>query len=327
MQLVLNTPGSYLSRHEGLFQVKAGEKVVEVSPLKVQSILISTAAALSTDAIKLAIEHNIDILFVNSSGDPYARVWHTKPSSTTLIRRKQLEFEEKEEGLLLVLNWISEKIENQINLLLLLRDKRTRQSSEITETINKLREVVLSLKKSEGILNEKRLTIMGLEGTASRLYFQLLSQLMPENYKFKGRSRNPAEDEFNCLLNYAYGVLYGLVERAILLAGLDPYIGLLHTDNYAKKSLVFDLIERYRSWADEVVFFLFPSHKVTSDLFKRLENGFFLEKPGKAVLIEELNKFLDISLRYRNRNIKRRDIVQFDCHEIANYFIGKTKEE
>jgi CRISPR-associated protein Cas1 len=43
------------------------------------------------------------------------------------------------------------------------------------------------------------------------------------------------------MLNYSYGVLYSLVEKACILAGLDPFVGFLHTDNYNKKSLVFDL--------------------------------------------------------------------------------------
>src|SRR5207253_5967923 len=92
-------------------------------------------------------------------------------------------------------------------------------------------------------LDELRGSLMGLEGVAGREYFAALSLALPERFRFQGRSRSPARDEFNCFLNYAYGVLYSLVERACLLSGLDPCIGLMHTDNYNKPSLVFDLIE------------------------------------------------------------------------------------
>ena len=47
-------------------------------------------------------------------------------------------------------------------------------------------------------------------------------------------------------LNYGYGVLYGEVERACVLAGLDPYGGFLHVDRPGKLSLAFDLIEPFR---------------------------------------------------------------------------------
>ena len=98
---------------------------------------------------------------------------------------------------------------------------------------------------------------MGLEGTAGRTYFELLNFIMPERFKFNGRSRSPAKDEFNCLLNYGYGVLYSLVEKGCIIAGLDPYVGFVHTDYYTKKSLVFDLIEMFRIFVDQTVVYLF----------------------------------------------------------------------
>jgi CRISPR-associated protein Cas1 len=162
---------------------------------------------------------------------------------------------------------------------------------------------------------------MGLEGSSGRIYFAALSYVLPDRYKFNGRSRNPARDEFNALLNYAYGVLYGKVEKGCILAGLDPYVGIIHTDHYNKKSLVFDLIENFRVWADEMVVKLFASRKVKGEHFDKLQNGYTLNQEGKAVLIGSLNLFLDESVRYRGRNIKRVNIIQFECHRIANSLI------
>ena len=58
MQLVINTPGSYLRKKEGNFLVKNDDQTFEVSAKKVQSIMITTGAYLSTDAIKLAMDNN-----------------------------------------------------------------------------------------------------------------------------------------------------------------------------------------------------------------------------------------------------------------------------
>jgi len=58
MQLVINTFGASLRKQGEQFLVKAGDKQLRVSAHKVQSILITTAAHLSTDAIELAILHN-----------------------------------------------------------------------------------------------------------------------------------------------------------------------------------------------------------------------------------------------------------------------------
>lgn len=74
--------------------------------------------------------------------------------------------------------------------------------------------------------------------------------------RFKERSQHPARDMVNALLNYGYGILYGSIQVELIKAGIDPYIGVLHRDNYNKPVLVYDIIELYRTWIDEVVFSL-----------------------------------------------------------------------
>ena len=165
--------------------------------------------------------------------------------------------------------------------------------------------------------------IMGLEGMSSRHYFEALSFLMSNRWKFNGRSRNPAKDEFNCLLNYGYGVLYSKVEKACIIAGLDPYVGFNHTDDYNKKSLVFDLIEMYRIYVDRTVFNLFSKKQVIENFFDEIPNGMTLNKEGKAVLIQAINETFEKNISYRGRNIKIGNTIQFDCHKIANSLIGK----
>jgi CRISPR-associated protein Cas1 len=327
MQLVINTYGSYLQKNGDCFKVKTDEKVFEVSCKKVSSILISTAAYITTDAIKMAVENNIDIVFIDEFGDPYGRVWHSKLGSTTLIRRKQFEIAETEEGFNLALEWVRTKFNNQIDFLKRLRQTRPHRSAEITSYTEKLQNVMSGLENISGtIIGECRSTIMGIEGSGGRIYFEALSSLMPERFRFDGRSRNPAKDEFNALLNYSYGVLYSKVEKACIIAGLDPYVGFIHTDHYNKKSLVFDLIENYRIWADEVVVNLFASRKAKVEHFDKIPNGLTLNKEGKAVLLTDFNSFMDESIRYKGRNIKRDNIIQFDCHRIANSLIGDKDE-
>jgi CRISPR-associated protein Cas1 len=59
---------------------------------------------ITTQAIAAALENNIDIIFLDTYGDPVGRIWFAKLGSTALIRRKQLEAAEKETGLELVVS-------------------------------------------------------------------------------------------------------------------------------------------------------------------------------------------------------------------------------
>lgn len=323
MQLVINTRGSFLKKQNNCFLVKNDDKVFEVSEKKVDSILITTSATITTDAIKFAVESNIDIIFLDNFGDPYGRVWHSKLGSTTYIRRRQLEISDKPEGFRLAKSWVEQKIENQVQFLKDLKKNRSDQKDELDDYISGIENLKTQLEELEGTLDELRGKIMGLEGMASRHYFEALSSLLSDKWRFNGRSRNPAKDEFNCLLNYGYGVLYSRVEKACIIAGLDPYVGFNHTDDYNKKSLVFDLIEMYRIYIDRTVFNLFSKKQISESFFDMIPNGMTLNKEGKAVLIQAINETFDKDITYRGRNIKIGNTIQFDCHRIANSLIGK----
>jgi CRISP-associated protein Cas1 len=326
MQLILNTYGAYLHQSDGIFEVKVEDNKSRISPKKVQSILITTGVSLSSDAVKLAVENNIDIIFMDTFGNTYARMWHDRLGSTARIRRRQLDMACCAEGVEIGKFFVLKKFENQVEFLKELRERRTRSSADITKTIDAIGEASRKIKEVNGAIEEARGTIMGIEGSAGRQYWNTVSGLLPERYQFSGRSRNPARDEFNCLLNYAYGVLYGIVERSCVIAGIDPYVGFIHADNYAKRSMVFDVIEGYRIFADETVFNLFSRKKVVKKMFDELKNGYTLNKEGKALLLTDFNEYLDTSIMYNRRKIKRRDTVQFDLHKIANSWIEVTRE-
>lgn len=327
MELVINSYGGYLNKNGDLFCVKINDQKFEVSCKKVERIMITTSAVITTDAIKMAMDNNIDIIFLDDFGNPYARVWHPKLGSTVLIRRRQLEAARDETGLEMVMEWVVKKLQNCIDFLEKLERTRKDKSPEILEYCLKINEALDSISSIEGDLNECRPQIMSREAYAAKVYFEALAFLIPERFKFEGRSKSPAKDEFNCMLNYAYGVLYSIVEKACIIAGLDPYVGFLHTDNYNKKSLVFDLIEMFRIFADETVFFMFSGRRVKLEYFDAIPNGLSLNKEGKAALIGEYNKFLDEAIRWRNRNVPRRLSVQLECHHIAQKLLNMSSAE
>jgi CRISP-associated protein Cas1 len=330
VQLVINTFGASLRKQGDRFLVQAGDRKFEASAHKVQSILITTAAHLSTDAIELAVAHNIDLVFLSKEGDPFARVWQTKMGSTAAIRRRQLEAAEGPEGLAFVREWVTAKVRHQLEFLEELWRRRPGADDVFAAAVQTLRDCLARLAGLAGTLDEQRGTVMGLEGSAGRAYFGCLGRLVPEAYRFEGRSRQPARDGFNSMLNYSYGVLYGLVERACICAGLDPFVGFLHTDNYNKKSLVFDLIEPFRILGDRATLLLFTGRRVLREHFEEVPGGVALSKEGRAFFLAHLNERLDEGVRYpvqgrpgKTRNVKVRDTIPHEAHALANALLGK----
>jgi CRISPR-associated protein Cas1 len=329
MKLIINSPGTYLCKRGDCFQLQKVDKKQDYSARKIEQILITTRAAMSTDAIELAIENNIDIIFLKSTGQPFGRVWHSKLGSISTIRRKQLYLQEQTYGLVLVKEWILQKINNQIEHLnkLGMNRRDAKRKASIQDGIQKLKIQIQNIKqiKKDCTVDDVRNKLQGYEGTASRIYFTILNELIPDQYKFNGRSKNPAKDPFNSMLNYSYGILYSNVEKACIIAGLDPYIGIMHTDNYNKKALVFDLVEMYRGYMDEIIFKMFAKRTVKTEHFDIIgDDGYYLNQEGKKVLISEYNKEMEKKIRYKGRSIELQNIIQFDCHNIANRILKEA---
>ena len=323
MQIILSTFGSSISRKGAMFEIfSQGERHI-IAPNKVSSILIFTGTNISSDAVELALQSNIDILILNKYGDPVGRFWHARMGSTTRIRRAQLQLSTSAAGTPYGLQWVCSKFENQLAFLTAMRERRTRLSAEITAAMNVIQNALAQVKNLHGTIAEVRQHLLGIEGSAGKAYWDIFAQFVPDHFVFEGRSRQPAKDEFNALLNYGYAVLYGVVEKAVIVAGLDPYIGFIHVDNYNKVSLVYDVIEKYRIWAEETILDLFVKKAIRKDLFDKLANGFNLSADGKKVFLPALNEHLDNAIHYKGRNVRRRDIVQLDLHHFAQELLEK----
>lgn len=64
-------------------------------------------------------------------------------------------------------------------------------------------------------------TLNGVEGAATRAFFQAAAGLLDAAWGFAGRNRRPPQDPFNALLSFGYTLLHGYVET------------LLHADGWA----------------------------------------------------------------------------------------------
>ncbi len=330
MQLVINTYGTYVHVKDELFEVtltKEGEKQKHhFASQKVTSILMSKGAAISTDAIILAMKNNIDILVFERDGMPVGRFWHSRPGSTSRIRKQQLEASLNDIGVFWIKSWLTGKLDNQIGFLKRLKNHRPATAELIKEKIESIATLKAKMKELKGSkVDQMDDTLRGLEGTAGRIYFQTLNSLLSERYQFEGRSFRPAKDPFNAFLNYSYGVLYSRVEKVLVIAGLDPYVGFMHRDDYNMKSMVFDFIEPYRIYADEVVFKLFSAKKINDGHTDKITNGVSLNADGKNLLMQGLMLFLDEEkIRYNGRNQTRMNAMQMDAHKFANQLIQKS---
>jgi len=128
-------------------------------------------------------------------------------------------------------------------------------------------------------------------------------------------------DIVNAFLNYGYGILYGKIEGSLIKAGIDPYIGIFHRDNYNRPILVYDVIELYRIWVDYVVYTLMAQNAVTDEFYSVKEDGsYWLENLGRRIIIQSLNDYLDENIFMNGLNRSRETHIFLFAQNLAQLF-------
>jgi len=311
MQLALETNGLKLSVRNRSFLIEGKEGKRMISPHMIDSIALHAEVLLTSAVVKLAIEHNIPILFFDNIGNPLGRTWSLRFESHPLLRRHQALFER---DYLAALPWTLNlyRLKTEGQLANLVASEQAAKEAQIA--MQQFMEKLSKVEPQPG--NSLEPVIMGLEGAAAKIYWKALSDLLPKGFAFEGRSRQPAQDCFNCALNYAYGMLYNLTEGAIFSAGLDPYLGIVHADEYNRPALSYDLIEPFRPWVDRLILELFQQQRLEPGFFDLLEDkdggGWRFNKAGKQILIPAFESWMAEPIYWQDKSLTRKNhLYQF----------------
>lgn len=295
MELVLNSYGASLSRDNEGFVIVNQDGKQRIPTDGIRSIQLSRGAQITSDAVMLAVEKEIEVVFSDKGGNVIGRIWSPKYGSISTIRKGQLNFTFTHDALVWIKDVIVKKMENQQALLLMMKRDDDGIAKLVEKNISKINDYRNKVSALDGeVVSDIAATLRGWEGQASKIYFSTLNAFIPENYRFEQRSQRPAMDVANAMLNYGYGILYGKIEGALIKVGIDPYIGVLHRDDYNRPVLVYDVIELYRVWVDYVVFSLLAQNVVNDAYYEVREDGsFWLEGLGRRVLIQSINDYLE----------------------------------
>jgi len=141
-------------------------------------------------------------------------------------------------------------------------------------------------------------SLLGIEGTYSRSYFQHYFPLIPRKFHHGKRSKRPPLDPVNALLSYLYSMMYHLIHAKLLTQGYEPGIGYLHTPFRGHSALASDMSELFRHHINEFVLKAFQSQVVSINDFYKKE-GVYLNYEGRKKLyapIKELWAFIEKEL-------------------------------
>lgn len=279
--------------------------MIHYIPLEtLKSLHILAKASITEMACIECMKRGIPIAYYSKGGAYFGRLQSTGHVNVKR-QRLQCELYDSEFALELSKKLIKGKIHNQE---VVLRRYARSWGIDLENNIKSMKIFASKLEYCESVEQ-----IIGYEGNAARIYFDGLSEIIDEDFKFRGRSRRPPMDEFNSLISFGYSVLmneiYGMIENH----GLNPYFGFVHRDKEKHPTLVSDMMEEWRAIiVDSVALSLINGHEILKeDFYTDIEQpGCFISKEGIKKFLNKLEdkfmaknsylKYVDYTINYRH---------------------------
>lgn len=266
-ELVIWQSGVYIGKTKGKVCVKRDRKTIAEIPMqRLKHITLSGRNfSLSSDFLYACKQQKIAIHYIDFDG---SEVMQLLPPYNLSFERVQKQMESYHNGRAhhIALQIVKGKIKNQINLIKYFYKYHATQVvagvaesalqemeagveawSQLEATSSKLQ----IQKDPLGTLSTLRAQLFALEGRVAEQYWRVVKELLAGYISFEGRERQGAQDPFNMMLNYGYGILYARLRQMLQKRGVQEGFSYLHVPAQAphQPTLVYDIIELFRAQA------------------------------------------------------------------------------
>lgn len=271
----VNNPDRYLSLDgENLVISEEGKEIGRVPLHNIERIMTFGHSGASPALMWKCVKDGIELVFMSRNGHFIARV-EGETRGNVLLRRQQYRYaDDKDRSLDIAKNIITAKLFNSRWVIeRTIRDHGARIDTEIFKRKSEyLQNSIMQVRDADDMDN-----LRGVEGEAAAVYFGVFDDMIlqqKEDFRFTVRNKRPPLDNVNALLSFAYSMATGMCTSALESAGLDPYVGFMHTDRPGRCSLALDLVEEFRSvLCDRFVLTLINKKLVSNDSFIKREDG------------------------------------------------------
>lgn len=283
--LYVTTPEAYLSK-DGLNVVVSvkQKEIFRIPIVNIEGIVTFGYMGASPGLMKLCADNNVALSFLSPNGKFIGR-FQGPIKGNVLLRTKQWDLAKDEQFALSISKlFIAGKIQNYRNILArFLRDNGNNEA--VKDTVAQMKYCKLKA------LNVSDMdSLRGIEGDAASRYFDVFPQLILHqkgDFVFHGRNRRPPKDAVNAMLSFVYTLIASDMTAALETAGLDPYIGFLHTLRPGRASLALDTVEELRAYlGDRLVLSLINRKQVCiKDFIHQGEDGVVMTDNGRKIIL------------------------------------------
>ncbi len=320
--LYVTEPGSFVGLRSGRLEVvsRDKEKLASVRLLDVSQLVVFGRVQVSTQALHELFARDITILWMSTGGWLQGFAVGQPPKHVELRRHQTAAHAQGGAGL--AQQMIAGKISNCRTLL------RRNARGDVASTVAALKRLAEQARGADNFS-----TLLGIEGTAARMYFSVLPAMVAPaaaplvaEFSVLGRNRRPPPDPLNALLSFCYSMLSKDLVATTLGVGLDPYLGIYHRSRHGRPALALDLAEEFRPLiADSVVIGLLNNGEITASDFLRRAGAVSLTKDGRRKVLRAYERRLDTEIRHPvfGYRISYRRVLDVQARLLAAVLVGE----
>lgn len=187
-----------------------------------------------------------------------------------------------------------------------------------------------NIQKTLGDLNKtnKITEIMNVEGRIRAEYYLKFDEILPDDFKMEGRSRQPPKNMINSLISFGNSMMYSTVLTEIYNTQLNPTISYLHEPLERRFSLSLDLSEIFKPiFVDRLIFYLVNKGMIKKEDFDQELNCCLLNEKGRAKFIKEYNKRLEKTIKHKdlNKKVSYRRLIRLEAYKLKKHILGTKK--
>jgi CRISPR-associated protein Cas1 len=178
-------------------------------------------------------------------------------------------------------------------------------------------------------------TLLGIEGSAARVYFEHFGGMVkvgdeakttPMSFDFNGRNRRPPRDPINALLSFTYALLTRDLTIVCHSVGFDPFIGYYHQPRFGRPALALDLMEGFRPLvADSALLSAVNTGMVGPEEFIQAGQSVALTAAGRKGIIRAYEQRMDTLVTHPlfGYRVNYRRILEIQARLLARFVTGE----
>jgi CRISPR-associated protein Cas1 len=287
------------------------------------------AVQVSTQALQELCRRGVTISYLSSGGWLYGVTRGPDHKHVELRRLQFAAAADPARCLGLARRFTVVKIRNGRTLI----RRNAADAQQVERALDRLRELAEAAGRAESLA-----TLLGLEGTAARVYFEAWGGLLrppgagaagERGFDFEGRNRRPPRDPVNALLSFGYAMLVRDMVIALASVGFDPHLGFYHQPRYGRPALALDLMEEFRPLVvDSVVLSLVNTGALGPSDFVRRGGAVALTRAGRATFLRAYERRVDEEVAHPvfGYRISYRRVLEVQSRLLARFLSGEIPD-